>query len=432
MKKTMGDHAHLLWHGLPEHFGLYSILCCWMIALPIILGWLILRDYILQSLLFDAITLPKGFDPSFFMATVLDSALRPEDYHAPTLLRQARTFYDATHNTLTHYVGMTCIMFACAGIIYAYRHIRPNVWVQRYLEAWSVRTMMVATTFTLVITALMCGAVMAEALLFFQHVAWDDFLFGLAWSPQTALRADQAGASGVFGFIPLMLGTLMITLIALAVAIPIGLGAAMYMHEYAPHRIRAIAKPTLEILAGIPTVVYGFFAIQTVAPWMQAIGAWAGVPVASESALAAGLVMGIMLIPLISSMSDDALRSVPRALYDASLGLGATRSETLCHVVLPAAMPGIVGGILLAMSRAVGETMIVVMAAGLSAQLTINPLESVTTITVQIVALLVGDQEFGSTKTLASFALGFTLFLVTLALNIIALITVKRYRARLS
>ena len=212
------------------------------------------------------------------------------------------------------------------------------------------------------------------------------------------------------------------------VAVPIGLMTAIFLAEYSSNRVRAATKPILEILAGIPTVVYGFFAALTVAPAVRQIGESMGFAVASESALAAGLVMGIMIIPLVSSLSDDAINAVPRAMRDGALALGSTRSEAMLKVLLPAALPGIVGGILLAVSRAIGETMIVVMAAGLAANLTANPLEAVTTVTVQIVTLLVGDQEFDSAKTLAAFGLGLTLFVVTLCLNIVALQVVRRFR----
>ena len=250
-------------------------------------------------------------------------------------------------------------------------------------------------------------SVLFQALQFFKAVPLTDFLFGLHWSPQTAMRADQAGSSGSFGAVPLFAGTLLITVIALIVAVPIGLFSAIYLAEYATPRLRNWAKPMLELLAGIPTVVYGFFAIRSVAPLVRQIGAYLGLEISSESALVAGLVMGIMIIPFISSLSDDMIQSVPRGLRDASLGMGA---------------------ILLAISRAIGETMIVVMAAGLAGNLTANPLHAVTTVTVQMVTLLVGDQEFGSAKTLAAFALGLVLFFFTLLLNIIAMQIVKHYR----
>ena len=242
------------------------------------------------------------------------------------------------------------------------------------------------------------------------------------------MRTDQVAAAGAFGAVPLFTGTLLVSFIAMAVAVPIGLMAAIYLSEYAPRGVRSTAKPLLEILAGIPTVVYGFFAALTLAPMIRTVGESLGLAVASESALAAGLVMGIMIIPFVSSLSDDVINAVPQAMRDGSYALGATKSETIRRVVIPAALPGIVGGILLAVSRAIGETMIVVMAAGLAANLTANPLASVTTVTVQIVTLLTGDQEFDSAKTLAAFALGLTLFLVTLVLNVIALHIVRKYR----
>jgi len=243
-----------------------------------------------------------------------------------------------------------------------------------------------------------------------------------------AIRAEQVGSSGAFGAVPVFLGTMLISAIAMMVAVPIGLMSAIYLSEYANKRFRDIAKPLMEILAGIPTVVYGFFAALTVAPLIRDSGAVLGLDISSESALAAGLVMGIMIIPFVSSLSDDVINAVPQSLRDGAYGLGATKSETIRQVVIPAALPGIVGSILLAVSRAIGETMIVVMAAGLAANLTLNPLKTVTTVTVQIVTLLVGDQEFDSPKTMAAFALGLILFLVTLCLNVIALHVVRKYR----
>lgn len=267
-----------------------------------------------------------------------------------------------------------------------------------------------------------------EALQFFDRVPLTDFLFGTEWSPQTAIRSDQVAAEGSFGAIPLITGTLLISTIAMLVATPLGLSSAIYLAEYASKRTRDIVKPLLELLAGIPSVVYGFFAALTIAPFLRMSGEGIGFEVASESALAAGLAMGIMIVPLISSLSDDVINSVPQSLRDASMGMGATQAETIRKVVLPAAIPGIAGSLLLAASRAIGETMIVVMAAGLAANLTANPLEAVTTITAQIVALLTGDQEFDSAKTLSAFALGLLLFVTTLILNVISQRIVKHYR----
>ena len=243
-----------------------------------------------------------------------------------------------------------------------------------------------------------------------------------------AMRADQVGSSGAFGAVPLFTGTLLISLIAMFIAVPIGLLSAIFLAEYADRRLRAVVKPLLEVLAGIPTVVYGFFAALTVGPLLRHAGAALGLEVASESALSAGFVMGIMIIPFVSSLADDMITAVPQSLRDGAYALGATRSETIRQVVMPAALPGIVGGVLLAISRAIGETMIVVMAAGLAAKLTFNPLEAVTTVTVQIVTQLIGDNEFNSPKTLSAFALGLVLFVATLLLNIVALKIVRKYR----
>ena len=245
-----------------------------------------------------------------------------------------------------------------------------------------------------------------------------------------AIREGQVGSSGTFGSVPLITGTLLITFIAMVISVPVGLFSAIYLSDYAPKKIRNITKPLLEILAGIPTVVYGFFAALTIGPILRKFGDSIGLDIVSESALAAGLVMGIMIIPFISSLSDDVINAVPQRLRDGSYALGTTKSETMVKVILPAALPGIVGSVLLAVSRAIGETMIVVMAAGMSAKLTANPFEAVTTVTVQIVTLLVGDQEFDSPKTLAAFALGLELFFITLFLNLIALRVVQKYREK--
>jgi len=301
---------------------------------------------------------------------------------------------------------------------------------RRVLEKILHGMLWLAAATSVVITLSIIFSVLIEAIKFFRLVPISDFLFGLEWSPQLALRADQAGSSGAFGAVPLFLGTLLITLVAMAVAIPIGLFSAIYLSEYARRSTRNILKPMLEILAGIPTVVYGYFAILLVAPALQKAGAAFGLDIASESALAAGLVMGIMIIPFVLSLSDDIISAVPKSLRDASYALGVTPSETIKKVVLPAALPGVMGAVLLAVSRAIGETMIVVMAAGLAAHLTFNPLQSVTTVTVQIVSLLVGDQSFDSPKTLAAFALGLTLFCITLALNVLALMIVRKYREK--
>ncbi|MEL6948123.1 MAG: phosphate ABC transporter permease subunit PstC [Pseudomonadota bacterium] len=340
------------------------------------------------------------------------------------------TSYSTISNTI---LILAVAALVVVGFLYAYRRIglplRARHTVERAVNVALIACSAVAifTTFGIVFSLIF------ESIRFFSQVSFFDFLFGMHWSPQSAFLAtgdetSNADLSVVFGAVPLFAGTLLITFIAMCVAAPIGLMSAVYLSDYASDRFRGIAKPLMEILAGVPTVVYGFFAALIVAPAIRGWGESIGLSVSSESALAAGLVMGIMIIPFVSSLSDDVINAVPQSLRDGSAGLGATKSETIRKVILPAALPGIVSAMLLAVSRAVGETMIVVMAAGLAANLTINPLEAVTTVTVQIVTLLVGDQEFDSAKTLAAFALGLVLFFITLTLNVIALRVVQKYR----
>ncbi|WAX96662.1 phosphate ABC transporter permease subunit PstC [Aminobacter sp. NyZ550] len=340
--------------------------------------------------------------------------------------------FKSVHATSSWLILALCLALAAAGLYFGYAKIAP-AFRSRHIVERILRVFLIMCAAVAILTTV--GIVMSlifESLRFFAQVPIYKFLFGTHWSPQSAFTGAGSGAGEVnpdiFGAVPLFAGTLLITFIAMVVAAPVGLMAAIYLSDYASHGVRAVAKPVLEILAGIPTVVYGFFAALTVAPFFRGIGESLGLSVASESALAAGIVMGIMIIPFVSSLSDDVINAVPQSLRDGSAGLGATKSETIRRVVLPAALPGIVSAMLLAVSRAIGETMIVVMAAGLAANLTINPLEAVTTVTVQIVTLLVGDQEFDSAKTLAAFALGLVLFCITLTLNIVALRVVKKYR----
>jgi phosphate transport system permease protein len=325
-------------------------------------------------------------------------------------------------------VPVIIMLAAGAGLYFSIARINPELRVRKTIEALVYAILILASTISILTTIGIVFSLLFETIQFFGKVSIAEFLFGLNWSPQTALRADQVGSSGAFGSIPLFAGTMLITLIAMCVAVPLGLMSAIYMTEYASDTFRAVVKPLLEILAGIPTVVYGFFAALTVGVFFRDAGDAVGIAVSSESALAAGVVMGMMIIPFVSSLSDDIIMAVPQSLRDGSYGLGATKSETVRNVILPAALPGIVGAVLLAVSRAIGETMIVVMAAGFAANLTANPLEAVTTVTVQIVGLLVGDQEFDSAKTLAAFALALVLVVVTLTLNVIALWVARKYR----
>ena len=351
---------------------------------------------------------------------------------ATDLQRQAADLFSQFNALSSMLVYGAAALLAVAGFIYGFRAISQSLRARQFVEKTVMGFLAAASGVAIVTTLGIVLSLVFESYRFFEKIPVLDFLFGLHWSPQSAFEgagaAADAGNAKVFGAVPVFAGTLLITLIAIAVAAPIGLLSAVYLSDYASPRVRAIVKPLLEILAGIPTVVYGFFAALTIAPLFRNAGEFFGLGVSSESALAAGLVMGIMIIPYISSLSDDVINAVPQSLRDGSAGLGATKSETILRVVLPAALPGIVSALMLAISRAIGETMIVVMAAGLAANLTANPLEAVTTVTVQIVTLLVGDQEFDSAKTLAAFALGLVLFCVTLVLNVIALQVIRKYQ----
>jgi len=324
----------------------------------------------------------------------------------------------------------TLIIGSLAMIMLCNRSISVDFRARIYVERFIKGVLIALSTIAVLTTLGIILSLAFESWRFFEQVPLPDFLFGLQWSPQTALRADQTGQSGAFGAVPIFAGTFLIMFIAIIVAGPIGLMVAVYLSEYASQRTRSIVKPAVEILAGIPTVVYGFFALLTVGPTIRVISENLGFSVPTQSAISAGVVMGVMIIPLISSLSDDVINAVPQSLRDGSYALGATKSETMTKVIFAGALPGIIGAFLLAISRAIGETMIVVMAAGRAANLTANPFEAVTTVTVQIVALLTGDQEFDSPKTLAAFALGLVLFVMTLILNVIALTVVRKYRER--
>lgn len=420
-------------HSLPKHYGYMAAAWAFLPSIAILLVWTGLESSLIYSSVVSGLT-PEvralSTDQLGLYYNQLQSfALNQiDEFGLDEAQIAAAQHYREISTSLAYKKIIVVFVAAVAGALLALRRIKPTLRARNHVENM-LEWMLFICSFIAVLTTLgIVLSVLFEAVRFFQAVPVTDFLFGLQWSPQMAIRSDQVGAAGSFGFIPLLVGTLLISIVALFIAVPVGLMSAIYLSEYASRRFRAVTKPVLEVLAGVPTVVYGFFAALTVAPFIRRLGESMGLSVASESALAAGLVMGIMIIPFVMSLSDDIINAVPDSLREASLGMGATMSETIRRVVLPAALPGIVGGILLAASRAIGETMIVVMAAGLSAKLTINPLEAVTTITVQIVTLLVGDQEFDSPKTLAAFALGLVLFFVTLLLNIVALYVVRRYR----
>lgn len=301
---------------------------------------------------------------------------------------------------------------------------------KKHFEKFQVSVLSLSTSIGVLITAIITVSILIETLRFFKFISPTEFFFGFNWNPQMALTSEQEVGKSSFGIIPVFLGTLLITCVAMAVAIPIGIMSAIYLSLYANPQKRDFLKPILEILAGVPTVVYGYFAVTLVAPFFKNFFSNLGLEISSESALSAGFVMGVMIIPFVLSLTDDAISAVPQSLKDGALALGSTKSEMIKKVVLVSALPSIVGAIILAVSRAIGETMIVVMSAGLIAKLSFNPLDSVTTATAQIVTLLVGDQEFNSPKTLSAFALALTLFAFTFALNVIALAVIKKYKNR--
>ncbi|MEX2296549.1 MAG: phosphate ABC transporter permease subunit PstC [Dongiaceae bacterium] len=422
-------------HSLPFYHGFYVALWCGVPGLVLFLLWLVAGPQILEAIVL------AGLPPEYSNLPSAELGLLKNEIrnlaNGDAIGTTANAASQAAAEQLVSlrriaYAGLVVavLAIAVAGLAFARGRIATAFRARNAVERAIMAMLIICSTLSVLTTLGIVLSLLFESLRFFERVPVTEFLFGLQWSPQTAIRDDQAGSSGAFGAVPLFVGTLLITMIAMAVAVPIGLLSAIYMADYATPRVRAIAKPMLEVLAGIPTVVYGFFAALTIAPFLRESGTFLGLDVASESALAAGLVMGIMIIPFVSSLSDDVMNAVPQSLRDASFALGATKSETIRQVVFPAALPGIVGAVLLAISRAVGETMIVVMAAGLSANLTVNPLEAVSTVTVQIVTLLVGDQEFDSAKTLAAFALGLVLFIATLCLNIVALRVVRKYREK--
>ncbi|MCB1582009.1 MAG: phosphate ABC transporter permease subunit PstC [Xanthomonadales bacterium] len=416
---------------LPKYFGYVAALCALLPALVVLLFLQMVEEPYINSEIATYIS-SEHIDANQNLDLYLNeikSADTPEKVAA--LSEEKQLVYQRYHEieqTTATTISVVVLAISILLTIGALKKININTPARKVFEKIIEGILLLAASIAIMTTVGIVFSVLFESTRFFGEVPILSFMFGTEWSPQTAIRADQVGSSAAFGAVPLFVGTMLISFIALLVSVPLGLMSAIYLSEYASRSIRSIAKPVLEILAGIPTVVYGFFAALTVAPFIRGLGESIGLSVASESALAAGLVMGIMIIPFVSSLSDDVLSAVPQSLREGSLGLGATRSETIIKVLIPAALPGIVGGVLLAASRAIGETMIVVMAAGLAANLTVNPLEAVTTVTVQIVTLLTGDQEFDSAKTLAAFALGLMLFVTTLVLNVIALHVVRKYR----
>jgi phosphate transport system permease protein len=427
----LGGVRHL--HSLPNYYGLNALLWCALPSLGLLILWLVLDEPVINSIVMGA--LPAELVPStkadynllLNKISNLADGIMSADGQPASMVAAAESM--AGLRVISQWVlTAICLILATIGLYWGWRKVAADYRARQSVERVMENLLLACACLAIFTTVGIVFSVLFESIQFFRSVPFFDFVFGLEWSPQMAIREDQVGSSGSFGAVPLFVGTLLISAVAMFVAVPIGLMSAIYLAEYSSKSVRTYAKPALEVLAGVPTVVYGFFAALTVAPFIRDLGADFGLAISSESALAAGLVMGVMIIPFISSLADDVITAVPQSMRDGSLAMGATHSETVRKVVIPAALPGIVAGIMLAISRAIGETMIVVMAAGLAANLTANPLDSVTTVTVQIVTLLTGDQEFDSPKTLAAFALGLMLFTVTLLLNIFALHIVKKYR----
>ena len=419
-------------HSLGGFHGGYSFLIVALPAFVLVLLWLLLQGFFIDRIVMASISDETAGMASGQLQLVLAEIKSiaggrifgdPEPWKLAAAERLERLREDST---ILMFVVLTGLLLAM--LWFARRQVSADFRARQRVERIVTGLMVFCSVVAIFTTIGIVASLLFETIRFFSMVPITEFLFGTNWEPQIPIREDQIAAEGAFGWLPVLLGTIVIMLVALVVAVPVGLLSAIYLNEFASRRARKIVKPMLELLAGIPTVVYGFFAILVVAPAIRRFGESIGLDVSPNTALAAGGVMGIMLIPFISSFTDDALSAVPRSLRDGALALGATRGETMMNVMFPAAIPGIVGGVLLAVSRAIGETMIVVMAAGLIARMTINPLESVTTITVQIVTLLIGDTAFDNPKTLAAFALGMMLFLVTLAINVLALRIVRKYR----
>ncbi len=423
-----------LFHSLPNYYGLWVGLAASLPAILLLILWSVIDIQLFQHWVRDyypaEILAAGGSQEVVALAKVenLVAGIRFGDPEAWVV--EASSAWSAWEHSSTTAKTVVALLLSISGGFVAYRKISNQFRARNAVERILFWALISASTIAILTTIGIVLSVLFETIRFFQLVPPTEFIFGTEWNPQFegAERAGTGGGDAKYGMLPMFAGTFLISAIALVVAVPVGLASAIYLAEYSTPKVRATIKPLLEILAGVPTVVYGFFAALTVAPMIKQAGESVGLTVASESALAAGLVMGVMIIPFVSSLADDVINAIPQALRDAAYGLGSTKSETTRQVVLPAALPGIVAAVILAVSRAVGETMIVVMAAGLAANLSFNPLDAVTTVTSQIVTILVGDQEFESAKTLSAFALSTMLIILTLGLNFFALQIVKKYR----
>ena len=413
-------------NALPSYYGYYLGIWCGLPALIILSLWSLFEPTIIKMVILSNFSNVESKD-LFYEQTLsfFNGNFTGELTNNIKIASEKYSSLNAIAYNSKIALLASAVIFSTS---YAYKKVKSNNRARDDVELILKGLLFVSSLVAILTTIGIIVSLLFESIKFFSTINLFDFIFGTSWSPQRAFVRDASTITpeeylelkDAFGSVPLFAGTAFIALIAMCVAVPIGLFSGIYLAEYASTKVRKYSKPIIEILAGIPTVVYGFFAALTVGPFFRTVGESLGLTVSSESALAAGLIMGVMIIPYISSLSDDVINSVPQSLRDGSYAVGATKSETIKKVIIPAALPGIIGSILLAVSRAIGETMIVVMAAGLAANLTINPLESTTTITTQIVMILVGDQEFDSPKTQAAFALGLTLFIATLFLNYIA------------
>jgi phosphate transport system permease protein len=419
--------------ALPAYHGWYVALWVLVPAAIFALTWnALVPQLVIQSVLADPAAASL---PPFGMQrdTMLAEARAVATGAAPGVFNPgARGLVDPFREALGRFelIGLAgLLVIAFLGGAWSFLRLKPDFAARTKVERAVMTALLLASLVAVLTTLGIFVSLVFETIRFFNMINPLDFLFGTHWGPDPMSNAESPDPSR-YGALPLFWGTIYIgAIIAMLVAIPLGMMSAIYLTQYATPRWRKWLKPTLEILAGVPTVVYGYFAALTVAPFVRDVAQGAGIANASnESALAAGLVMGVMIIPFVSSMADDSIAAVPQAMRDGSLAMGATTNETIRRVLVPAALPGIVAGVMLAISRAIGETMIVVMAAGAAANLTANPLEAMTTVTFQIVAMLTGEGSFDHPATLSAFALGFVLFLVTLSLNFVALRVVKRFR----
>ncbi|WP_151816828.1 phosphate ABC transporter permease subunit PstC [Acinetobacter junii] len=418
-------------HSRPVYYGALVALWCGIPAFLILIIWNLVEPSVLQHIIFNNIpasvsaTLDEaGCDVLIDRVQAIASGFGVTDQAAAYEVAAAQQL--AKFQTIGTFAKLAVVIsVALAGLVWAKRKVSEQYRARNQVEKTINVALILCSGVAILTTIGIVLSMLTEALHFFKFVSPTDFFFGTEWNPGFSTTGN---AEGSYGILPLLWGTLMVSGIALLVAVPIGLMIAIYLAEYASPKLRAWAKPIIEVLAGIPTIVYGVFALMVIGPFFKMVGESVGININATSALTAGFVMGIMIIPFVSSLSDDIITQVPRSLRDGSLGLGATKSETIRQVVLPAALPGITGAFLLAVSRAVGETMIVVLAAGNSPLLHANPLEAVSTVTVTIVKQLTGDTDFASPQALVAFALGLTLFVITLGLNIIALYIVRKYR----